>query len=183
MFSSAKNSKGSSQYLLFNRQGHPFTLNSDHQMLHRDAGLWSCQTYDQNVSFYSVRSTWYWHISLNRCCGNSREYQCLTSLPLHQRPPLGHQANGRHRTFSPKQSIRLRCHLSWSAPRHRRKAATVALLEPCQPQHSLLCPHAPPPAIGTIPTTAKQLLSWQAQAHAWMHEGVASCADWPTCHH
>lgn len=58
----------------------------------------------------------------------------MFDISLHQRPPLGHPANGHHSTFSPKQSIRLRGRLSWSPPRHRRKAAPVALLEPCQPQ-------------------------------------------------
>ena len=156
----SRNGKGSSQYPLFNTQDRPFILNSDHQMLLWDAGLRSCQTYDQ--SFYSVTSTWYRHVSL---------WTDTARTPV---PDTS--------CFTPEST----CGTLWTAtpahcPLNAVWAGYLLCMEEQQPQQPPMPPHAPL-ALGTVPSTAKQLRSWQARAGERTHGGSASCTDWPTCH-
>lgn len=88
--------------------------------------------------------------------------------------PVGHPLNSCPSTSCPQQSPRIRCCWSRTPSLHGRKAAASC---------SLLCPHTPPlEGHWDHPHHRKQLLSWQAQAHAWMHKGVMSSTGWPTCH-
>lgn len=146
-------------------------------MLFWHAVLWSCQTYDQNVSFYSISTTWYGHLSEQMLWVQQR-----TPVPgtfsftpehlwdIHQTAtlpwfPLKKKASGSYAA------------LGWTP--HRRKAAGGALPEPCQQEPSM--PLHSSTGHGHRPhhSKAAALLGRLKHAHGCMKELQAARPDQP----